>query len=90
MISQQRGIVARRPSTAKLSSGKQIVYRFNGDPKNDEIVSDRTNSLSLRKVGEILKKKGKAWRVAVIRDDFNMNLSQTAVHIHRVFLTSNI
>jgi hypothetical protein len=89
MISQVNGTVIRKPKTGKISFGKQIVYRFNGDPKDDETVSDRTGTLPFRTVGEIITRKGKAWRVTIVRDDLNMSASRTAVSIHHVFLTDN-
>ncbi len=89
MISQQNGNVIRRQKPAKISFGKQIVYRFNGDPKDDETVSDRDGTMPYRRVGEILTRKGKEWRVAIVRDDLNMSASRTAVSIHHVFLTDN-
>jgi hypothetical protein len=72
---------------AKQTRGKQIIYRYNGDPTYDETVSDLLGSMPFRQVGEILNKNGKQWRVNVVRDDFNMASSRTAIPIHRVFLT---
>jgi hypothetical protein len=74
---------------AKLCSGKQIIYRFNGDPKYDQTVFDRAGSLPFRRVGDIVTRKGKTWRVANVRDEFNMVASRIAVPVHYVFLTDN-
>ena len=90
MIIQENGNVIRKPKTAKVSSGKQIIYRFNGDPKDDETVSDRAGTLPFQRVGDILRKKGKEWRVVIVRDDLNMSASRTAVSIHHVFLTDKL
>jgi hypothetical protein len=87
--SQGKGGIMPKPRFVKLCRGKQIVYRYNGDPKHDETVSDILGSMPFRRVGEILKKNGKEWRVNVVRDDFNMASSRTAIPIHRVFLTDN-
>ena len=84
---QLNGTAKRRAAPTKLTNGKQIVYRFNGDPKYDETVSDSAGSLPFRMVGEIVTKKGKKCRVAIVRDDLNIDASRTAVPIHRVFLT---
>jgi len=86
VISQQHGF-PRKSVPAKQTRGKQIIYRYNGDPRHDETVSDMLGSLPFRRVGEIVKKNGKDWRVYVVRDDFNMASSRTAIPIHRVFLT---
>jgi hypothetical protein len=78
-----------KPRAVKRHRGKQIIYRFNGDPRHDETVSDPLGSMPFRQVGEIVKKNGKEWRVNVVQDDFNMAFSRTAIPIHRVFLTDN-
>jgi hypothetical protein len=90
MISQHNGIVIRQPLRTKLSHSKQIIYRFNGDPKYDEAVSDSAGTLPFRTVGEILMRNGKEWRVTIVRDDFNMSASRTAIPIHHVFLTDQL
>jgi hypothetical protein len=65
---------------------KQIVYRHNGDSKYDETVLDRTGAMPFCRVGEILKKNGKQWRVAVVNEDFTVR-GQITLPILRVFLT---
>jgi hypothetical protein len=89
VISQQHGIV-KQSVPAKPTRGKQVIYRFNGDPKDDEVISDRRGDMIFLKVGEILSKNGKQWRVAIVRNDFNMSASRTAIPIHRVFLTDKL
>jgi hypothetical protein len=68
---------------------KQIVYRFNGDPKYDEVVSDRVGELPFRRVGETLTRNGKRWMVVAINNDLNIEGSSVAIPIHHVFLTEN-
>jgi hypothetical protein len=75
---------------AKQTRGKQIIYRFNGDPKDDKIFLDNVGSLPFRRVGEIITKNGKQWRVTIVRNDYNMSASRTAIPIHRVFLTDKL
>lgn len=87
MTKQHNGISRIVPG--RLGVAKQIVYRFNGDPKYDRVISDATGYLPFRRVGDILTKKGKQWRVTIIRNDFNMDASRSAVPIHRVFVTDN-
>jgi hypothetical protein len=74
-------------AVTRIIHGKQMIYRYNGDPKNDEIVSDRTGRMPFRWVGEMLKRNGKEWRVAVVRNDLDIVGSARAVPIHHVFLT---
>lgn len=71
----------------RLSRGSQTIYRYNGDPSNDEVVSDRKGELPLCWVGEILRRNGKQWQVSIIRNDLDMVGSGRSVPIHRVFLT---
>ena len=73
----------------KPHCAKQIVYRHNGDPRYDETVLDKTGAMPFCRVGEILKKNGKRWRVAVVNEDFTMS-GLKAVPIHRVFLTDKL
>jgi hypothetical protein len=87
---QEKGAIMPKLRAVQQIRGKQIVYRYNGDPKHDETVSDILGSMPFRRVGEIVKKNGKEWRVNVVRDDFNIASSRTAIPIHRVFLTDKI
>jgi hypothetical protein len=78
----------KHPLVKGMVRGNQTVYRYNGDPSNDEVVSDRKGELPFCWVGEMLKRNGKQWRVAVIRNDLDVvGSSSRAVLIHRVFLT---
>ena len=87
MISQYNATAARGSKPVKVSIGRQIIYRFNGDPKYDEVVSDNTGTIFRPRVGDVVVKKGKKWRVTVVRDGFDMFASRTAVPVHRIFLT---
>jgi hypothetical protein len=49
----------------------------------------KTGAMPFCKVGEILMKNGKRWRVAVVNEDFTM-AGLKAVPIHRVFLTDKL
>jgi hypothetical protein len=71
----------------KHNRAKQIVYHFNGNPMHDEIVSDRIGGVPFRRVGEIVKIRGKEWLVNVVQNNFDMLASRPAIPIHRVFLT---
>jgi hypothetical protein len=89
MWTQPKSAMRSKSRAVKRHRGKQIIYRYNGDPKHDETVSDMLGSMPFCQVGEIVKKNGKEWRVNVVQDDFNMAFSRTAIPIHRVFLTDN-
>jgi hypothetical protein len=79
----------KRNGVTGVSRGNQTIYRYNGDPKNDEIVSDKAGKIAFFWVGEILKRNGKQWKVAVVRDDLDSLRSSRSVLIQRVFLTDN-
>jgi hypothetical protein len=79
----------KRKGIPSVSRKKQTIYRYNGDPQNDEAVADEAGKIAFFWVGEILERKGKRWKVAVLRDDLDMFRSSHAVLIQRVFLTDN-
>ena len=68
---------------------KKVVYRYNGDPRQDESVLDWEGSLPMPLVGQILKMHGKEWKVAIIDEDLVM-ARQKAIPIYRVFLTDKL
>ena len=90
MVSQLAGVVIGGAISEMRTNGKQVIYRFNGNPKDDEVVLDRMGTMPFRRVGEILTKNGKKWRVTVVRDDFNISAFKKTVPIHRVFLTDKL
>ena len=80
-------MVMRHSLGTRLSRGKQTIYRYNGNPSNDEVVFDRKGELPLCWVGEKLKRNGKQWQVSVVRNDLDMVGTGRSVPVHRVFLT---
>ena len=65
---------------------KQIVYRYNGDAKSDEVVNDLVGEFPRHAKGEIVERNGKQWKVIFINDEFTVGGPQQ-VPIHHVFLT---
>ena len=65
---------------------KQIVYRYNGDAKSDEVVNDLVGEFPRRAKGEIIERNGKQWKVIFINDECTIAGPQQ-VPIHHVFLT---
>ena len=68
---------------------KQIIYRYNGEPMSDEGFVDWGGHLSPHAVGEIIKRKGKEWRVVAIDDESSV-LGTRAIPIHLVTLSDNL
>ena len=68
---------------------KQIVYRYNGDSKSDEVVQDLVGEIPRHTRGEIIERKGVQWKVAYINDEFTV-AGPKQVPIHHVFLTDSL
>jgi hypothetical protein len=65
---------------------KQIVYRYNGDPKSDEVVQDADGVLPTHFMGEFVMRNGKLWKVVNVNDELTV-AGPRAIPIHWVFLT---
>ncbi len=65
---------------------KQIVYRYNGDPRGDDVVHDLAGEIPRHAKGEIIERNGKQWKVEFINDEFTI-VGPKHVPIHHVFLT---
>jgi hypothetical protein len=70
----------------KAKESKRIIYRYNGDPSTDELIKD--TQYIFPRVGEIVNRRGKDWKVVVANEDFNFS-GPTPYPILRVFLTDN-
>jgi hypothetical protein len=68
------------------SEGKQIVYRYNGNPYTQDVMSDLKNEMPWHRVGEKVNRNGKEWRVDVVRNDSTLN----GIPVQRVFLSNRI
>jgi len=90
MFSQHVSVSSGRTKPGMQTIGKRVIYRFNGDPRYDEVVWDRMGTTRLCWVGEILRMNGKKWRVAVVRLDYDMTGSRRAIPLHHVFLTDKL
>jgi hypothetical protein len=71
----------------KQSHGKQIVYRYNGDPSTQQTVSDFKGTMVIPAVGAIVNRNGKKWRVCVVNYELDFK-GPMSVPIHHVFLTN--
>ena len=68
------------------SQGKQIVYRYNGNPYSQDIMNDLKGQTPWHRVGEKVNRKGKEWLVDVVRNDS----TPQGIPIQRVFLSDRI
>jgi hypothetical protein len=60
---------------------KELIYRYDGDPSTEERVTDVTGEGTVPKVGQIIERQGKEWRVVEVPADYNR-----AVLLYRIFL----
>ena len=60
----------------KQTVGKRIIYRYNGDPKDDETITDSTGAMGFHRVGDILKRRNKSWKVVVARREWTGELAR--------------
>jgi hypothetical protein len=65
---------------------KRMTYRFNGNLRTQETVFDSEGLLPMHKIGEILKKNGRQWKVSVINHNLLMT-GQGVMPVYRVYLT---
>lgn len=73
----------------KLSRGKQIIYRHNGDPSADKIVNDPTGVMLRHTIGETVNRNGKQWKVVAFQEELDVK-GPLAVPIHHVYLTDAV
>lgn len=71
-----------------MNEAKQIVYRYDGDEKSEEVEFDRDGEVRIPKPFEIINRKGKEWKVVHIITE--QNLAQGAVPVYRIFLSSSL
>ena len=72
-----------------MRAGKQIVFRYNGDPTTEEIDLDMDGDKSVPEQGSIIERKGERWKVVQINVEKNVT-EPFEVPIHRVFLTNKL
>lgn len=70
-----------------MPSAKKIVYRYNGDATTDEEQVDMKGELPTPQKGEVIMRKGVAWKVVDVHVELTVNIRR-AVPIYRVYLTN--
>jgi len=61
---------------------KQFVYRYEGDPKTDEVVQDLEGDTPVPQKGAVIPRKGTTWTVVEVLTSHN----PPAIPVYRVFL----
>jgi hypothetical protein len=72
-----------------MRSGKQIVYRYNGDPTTEEIDLDMDGDKSVPEQGSFVERNGGRWKVVQVNVEMSV-AEPFEVPIHRVFLTNKL
>jgi len=62
---------------------KQIVYRYNGDPKSEEVDQDLYGGPAVPEKDAVVDRKGKSWRVAKV----DIETSGKNIPVYRIYLT---
>ena len=65
---------------------KQIVYRYNGDPKSDEVEHDLDGEVIVPQRDQIVIRNGKHWRVVQVNIETTVSAPR-AIPIVHIFLT---
>jgi hypothetical protein len=68
--------------------GKQIVYRYNGNPKSEETEVDQHGQMEMPAKGSIIRRKGSSWKVVEVLTEPSVT-HPNELRIHRIFLTDN-
>jgi hypothetical protein len=68
---------------------KQIVYRYNGDPKSDEVQPDLDGEIPIPQRDQIVMRNGKNWKVVQVNTETTVSVPK-AVPIVRIFLTDQV
>jgi hypothetical protein len=62
---------------------KQIVYRYNGDPKSEEVDQDLYGGAAVPERDAVVERKGKSWRVVKV----DIETSGKNIPVYRIYLT---
>jgi len=72
-----------------MRAGKQIVFRYNGDPTTKEIDLDMDGDKSVPGQGSFVERKGGRWKVVQVNVEMSV-AEPFEVPVHRVFLTNKL
>ena len=72
-----------------MRAGKQIVFRYNGDPTTEEMDLDMDGDKSVPEQGCFIERKGERWKVVQVNVETSIS-EPFAARIHRVFLTNKL
>jgi hypothetical protein len=70
-------------------NAKQFVYRYNGVEASEEVELDRDGEIAIPKQGDIIRRKGKEWKVTAVIVQETVAGPQ-AIPVVRAFLTDQL
>jgi len=65
---------------------KQVVYRFNGNPKTDQVKDDLEDEIELPSKGNVLVIDGKRWKVIEIMTERSLD-ARGPIPVVRIYLS---
>jgi hypothetical protein len=68
-----------------MTKGKQIVYRYEGDPKSEETVVDLDDEIEIPQKDGVIEQNGKRWKVAKVNKE-QLYTHPPALPVYRVYL----
>jgi hypothetical protein len=87
MTGEASGIISshRREWDMGTTGAKQIVYRYNGDEKSEEVEQDLDGELAFQE-DQVILRKGKNWRIVHLGYEVSLS-GQGPIPVVRVFLS---
>ena len=71
-----------------MDRSRQIVYRYEGKPEDDEVVLDVEANEAIPKKGAVISRKGKAWMVDLVSTKFSLG-KDSPLPVLTIFLTKH-
>jgi hypothetical protein len=71
-----------------MNESREIVYRYNGDPKSEEFEQDLHGVVRIPQKGTVIARKGKRWTVIHVNKEIKMTAVRT-IPVYRVYLTDH-
>lgn len=69
-----------------MTESKQLVYRYEGDPKSEETEEDLEGDAAVPSKDAVIARKGKRWRVVAVNKE-QLLARPPAIPVYRIFLT---
>jgi hypothetical protein len=67
---------------------KQVVYRFNANPKDDRVKLDTDDEISEPTRGDVLEIHGKKWKVNMVIHEHSLS-AKGPIAVMTIYLTDN-